>query len=79
MPAVVLAFPVVPRPIPLAADPRYRKGVEDFAAHIMRERHGMDRTEAQRVAHDLTEQTFHRALVEAGYAPLSEYVDRHGA
>lgn len=38
--AAIIAFPVVPRPMPLEQHPIYRRGVADFCAAVLCERHG---------------------------------------
>lgn len=50
MTAQVIPFPIVARPRPIEHNPRYRLGVEDFLAAILRERGFPDaRAEARRM------------------------------
>lgn len=72
---VVVPFPVIPRTLPPIADPRYRAGAAAFAKHVLMAR-GYSELEAKRRAEDEVDRACHRALVDAGFAPLSEYVER---
>jgi hypothetical protein len=57
MTATVIQFPVIPRPVPILEDSRYRRGVTDFLAAILREQRGYDLDRSHSEAARLTAMT----------------------
>jgi hypothetical protein len=76
MSATVIPFPVVPRPMPAIADPRYRAGAAALATAVLRER-GYPEDVARRKAVEEVERACRRALADAGYLPTSSYIEWH--
>lgn len=76
MSAAVIPFPIVPRPLPPIADPRYRAGATALAAEVLVWR-GFDRERAKELAEYEVERACRRALADAGYSPVSAYVEWH--